>query len=328
MDEVKKEFVILSNEGPSGIVALLDSERAAGLSPVKVRDVGDNNRSLSDHPYMKNPKRSGYIHPDNVIGYFQEHTNLILGPLQLRVWIGFREEWNNVMYEGRAGSYEFSPTSRFNHDEDVVYGGILPQDVLEKRIDPQYIAEDCSGVIIPITPEVVEKRIQEQIDRIDSGKTISADFDHAEKLAKAGGLDFSERLRQAKAYTHDKYVDWYSNPKRLEETLSSLEGSAEFFVVRTSVDEDYGHMPDGYSDFLEIIEEIIFPDPSLKERVLRLLDTYSQGHYQAATQIQTELEKMVRERTEEAQGFKSEGQRLALLKRKLEGDPILANVSL
>ncbi len=250
------------------------------------------------------PLKLGYINPCQVKGYFVDEDKTVLGCPELNVWIDFVENW---IARGNAGEFSFQ-LGKGDNLNILFSGTLLAQDVLQKRISPEYISKDDSGIIIPITLERISEEVEIVRNKCDNGKVFNIGY--LERLARVGLVDAREQIRELKVYCEKRKVEVYSSTENLETVLDALE-ELEF-------NAGYDGDNDIYVDFVEMVERVKFPNQELKDRACRLLTQFAESYANLACREQDELDETVKERKVEIDELKIEANRLSLMRHGLK----------
>jgi hypothetical protein len=242
----------------------------------------------------------GYIDPSKVKSYFCGELNQeFIGPPILNVYIEFEEDWEK---DRIAGQYAFRHTTANNKNNYLIlFGYISKDDVLNKKINPAFVKEDNSGKIIPITKEIIQKEINNQLKAIDDPLVWSqGDFRKAERLVELTSIDLKKEIEEARKYGFSKYVEKYSSSKHLDEIFPDLEESAEFIGH-----DEGGFYEDQFSEFIKLAAHIKFPADKYRQRAVKILNTLAASYESAAIRVQKKLEEETKNRTLEINSIKS-----------------------
>ena len=304
--------VKLSNHarnGEIGLIAELNNSQFGRLERTRI-DNGFGGNFDSRDSY--DPFLSGYIDPNNVRGYYLDGEKTILGSPELKVWIGIKERWDDGVYQRKAGYYEFS-VDEGDSEKIILYGDVGKKDVLEKRISVEYVVEDYSGIILPITRDKVVDNFNDARARYDDGSNV--DFKQLEGLVRASGFDFDSELANLKVYGEQKAIERYSCVENLEKVLYRFEERGFYFEDGQIDDETYGK-------FIDMVGKINFPNDCLKDRAIKLLNKFSECYALHAYVKEKDLEEDIENRRKEIDKMSNEATLLSWRRRKLQGEDI------
>lgn len=239
----------------------------------------------------------GFFEPSKILRYFSSKFNQIFeGGPDLRIHIDFPSNVETNL----AGTYYFVHGDFRDSDNSdlILCGPILVSDLDGNKIKPDYVAEDNSGRVIPITRERIEQEIRNCYDGIDNKRHY--ELTKPERLAKLVGLDYSAEIEELKQYAEQKRIERYSSRKNLEGVLGSLEGALRqggggFF-------DEMSELPETTSVFLEIVPEISLPD-DLNQRAVQFLNEYAQLYDNPIQEAEGEFNR-ARENLERIRGEK------------------------
>jgi len=249
----------------------------------------------------------GFFEPSKILKYFSHKFNQIFeGSPDLRIHIDFPSSVGGNL----AGTYYFVHGDIKDNDKSdlILSGPILVSDLDGNRISPDYVIEDNSGRIIPITRERIEQEIRNCYEGIDGNHNYQ--ITKPERLAKLVGLDYSAEIEQLRQYAEKKRIERYSSRENLEGVLGQLEealgyGGGGFF-------DEMSELPETTSRFLEIVPKISLLD-DLNQRAVQFLNEYAKLY---DDQIQ-EAEEEFNQAHENLEGIKGEKQYILGLANQL-----------
>lgn len=196
--------------------------------------------------------RSGYIDPGRVIEYFDSKENdVVKGSPICKIQIFFQDDWE-INYA--SGVQVFFSKYGEGHGNLIFNNFLKPNDVLKNKIDAQYVGEDKSGLIIPITKNILEAKLQKYY--CDINGRLGGNLVEIERLAEVGQIDFSKEIDTAKAYTHQKIVEYYSSKEGLDEVLDEM--------IRNLRNEE--PFMNYHEEFFRLFPEITFPKGEYKSK--------------------------------------------------------------
>lgn len=291
----------------------LTSSENSGMLRVRLTDEEISKLNLS-----KRSRRGGvfnpsiqYIDPSRVIGYFLSDGTYKEGSPKLIVDINFREDWERIAAGSYLFTHEFTEEEiarrkeagvLFPESESLLRGFVSEEDVLEKRIDPKYVEQDDSGVIIPITRKNLAEDLKRQRKGVMGEHNLNPNFNRANRLAKILGLDVSKYEGMLKKKSHKKYLQNYSTLENLTSLLERFEDMPDLLVTPaySRDDEDYEESPMAgeFREFTKNLEEIVLPNDEIRLRIANLLKAVERAYQGHRAGERAELEAELERRTE------------------------------
>ncbi len=254
-----------------------------------------------------------YIHPSQVIEYFVDNENF-KDSLNQEVVINFKDKWRENNMLGAPGSYVFF-IQKDKKRKEILVGTISKEDILERRIESKYIKKDYSGIIIPITREVLESELNEKKEWIDNGGREN--FRGVEKLAKIAEIDFSKELKEAREYDKKQYLKRYAKKEHLDNIFEMLRENFDLFLNENCL------YSDSIYEFSKLAHLIEYPSEEYKNQAIGYLDMISKTFSKEAKSLKNELEGIIKEKEKKIGELENEATKVSWKKRVLQGENLL-----
>lgn len=291
-----------------GLLVLLNKEQFE-----KIKNTESDKNSFANGGFFDPLYSEAYIDPSQVIEYFIDNETFKGCPNQ-EVVIKFKDEWGESTIFNAPGSYVFF-LEKDEKRKDILAGTISMGDVLGRKIESKYIKRDYSGIIVPITRDVLESELNEKKEFVDKG--YRENFRGVKKLAKIAGIDFSKELKEAKEYEKKQYLKRYSKKEHLDNIFKLLRKNYDLFLNENCA------YSDTVFEFLDIAHLIEYPDEIYKNKAKKCLGSISEAFLNEAKSLKEELEEIVREKEERIEELTNESTKVSWKKRFLDGENIL-----